>query len=69
MVVPVTGTGTQTVTIPGLRPGDYTVTLVAVTSTQTLTVAAPAADASVTKSTKAITKKVKTTKVKSSKKH
>ena len=40
-VVAVTGTGSVDVTIPGLRPGSYTVDLVAVSSTQTITVAAP----------------------------
>ena len=41
VVVPVTGTGSVTVKVPGLRPGSYSVKLVAVTSTSTLTVAAP----------------------------
>ena len=41
VVVAVTGVGPQTVTIPGLRPGNYTVDLVAVSNSQTLTVAAP----------------------------
>lgn len=40
-VVAVTGTGSVDVTVPGLRPGSYTVDLVAVSSTQTITVAAP----------------------------
>jgi hypothetical protein len=44
-VVAVTGTGSVTVTVPGLHPGDYTVELVKVSSTQALTVAAPAAAA------------------------
>ena len=42
-VVAVTGTGSVTVTVPGLHPGDYTVELVKVSSSQGLTVAAPAA--------------------------
>lgn len=41
VVVAVTGVGPQTVTIPGLRPGNYTVDLVAVSNSQSLTVAAP----------------------------
>ena len=41
-VVAVTGTGSVDVTVPGLRPGSYTVDLVAVSSTQTITVVAPA---------------------------
>jgi hypothetical protein len=41
IVVAVTGVGPQTVTIPGLRPGNYTVDLVAVSNSQSLTVAAP----------------------------
>lgn len=44
-VIAVTGTGSVTVTVPGLHPGDYTVELVKVSSTQALTVAAPAAAA------------------------
>ncbi len=40
-VIAVTGVGPQTVTIPGLRPGNYTVDLVAVSNSQSLTVAAP----------------------------
>ena len=40
-VVAVTGTGTQTVTIKNLRPGTYSVELVAVSSTQSLTVDQP----------------------------
>jgi hypothetical protein len=44
-VVAVTGTGSVTVTVPGLHPGDYTVELVKVSSSQGLTVAAPAAAA------------------------
>jgi hypothetical protein len=41
VVVAVTGVGPQTVSVPGLRPGNYTVELVAVSSSKTLTVAAP----------------------------
>ena len=41
IVVAVTGVGPQTVSVPGLRPGNYTVELVAVSSSQSLTVAAP----------------------------
>lgn len=41
-VVAVTGTGSQTVTVAGLHPGTYKVDLVAIDSTQTLTVAKPA---------------------------
>ena len=41
IVVPVTGTGSVDVTVTGLRPGNYTVDLVAVSSTQTITVSAP----------------------------
>jgi hypothetical protein len=41
VVVAVTGTGSQTVTVPDLHPGTYKVDLVAVSSTQTLTVAKP----------------------------
>ena len=44
-VVAVTGTGSVTVTVPGLHPGSYKVDLVKVASTQDLTVAAPAASA------------------------
>jgi|GEM_PF-3069839 len=40
-VVAVSGTGSQTVSVPGLRPGTYKVELVAVSSTQTITVAKP----------------------------
>jgi hypothetical protein len=40
-VVAVTGTGSVTVSVPGLRPGNYTVDLVKVTSSQDLSVAAP----------------------------
>jgi len=40
-VVAVTGTGTQTITINDLRPGTYSVELVAVSSAQTLTVDKP----------------------------
>lgn len=42
-VVAVTGTGSVTVTVPGLHPGDYNVDLVKVSSSQALTVAKPAA--------------------------
>jgi hypothetical protein len=45
IVVPVTGTGSVTVSVPGLHPGSYKVDLVKVASTQDLTVAAPAASA------------------------
>ena len=41
IVVAVTGVGPQTVSVPGLRPGNYTVELVAVSSSKSLTVAAP----------------------------
>ena len=41
IIVAVTGVGPQTVSVPGLRPGNYTVELVAVSSSQSLTVAAP----------------------------
>lgn len=41
-VIDVTGTGTQTITIDNLRPGTYSIELVAVSSTQSLTVEAPA---------------------------
>lgn len=40
-VVAVTGTGSVTVSVPGLHPGSYKVDLVKVSSTQDLTVAAP----------------------------
>ena len=40
-VVAVTGTGSVTVSGPGLHPGSYTVDLVKVSSSQDLTVAAP----------------------------
>ena len=40
-VIDVTGTGSQTITIDDLRPGTYSVELVAVSSTQSLTVDAP----------------------------
>jgi hypothetical protein len=40
-VVPVTGTGSFTVSVPGLHPGAYKVDLVKVSSSQDLTVAAP----------------------------
>lgn len=42
IVLDVTGTGSQTITINNLRPGTYSVELVAVSSTQSLTVEAPA---------------------------
>mgnify|MGYP000393793980 CR=1 FL=1 len=42
IVLDVTGTGSQTITINDLRPGTYSVALVAVSSTQSLTVEAPA---------------------------
>ena len=42
-VVAVTGTGSVTVSVPGLHPGSYKVDLVKVSSTQDLTVAAPVA--------------------------
>ena len=41
IIVAVTGVGPQTVSVPGLRPGNYTVELVAVSSSKSLTVAAP----------------------------
>lgn len=41
VMVAVTGTGSQTITINDLRPGTYSVELVAVSSTQTLTVDKP----------------------------
>lgn len=41
IVVPVTGTGSVTVSVPGLHPGSYKVDLVKVSSSQDLTVAAP----------------------------
>jgi hypothetical protein len=44
-VIDVTGTGSQTITIDDLRPGTYSVELVAVSSTQSLTVEAPATTA------------------------
>lgn len=40
-VIDVTGTGSQTITIDNLRPGTYSVELVAVSSSQSLTVEAP----------------------------
>lgn len=40
-VVAVTGTGSVTVSVPGLHPGTYTVELVKVSSSQDLTVTAP----------------------------
>lgn len=42
-VVAVTGTGSVTVSVPGLHPGTYTADLVKVSSSQTVTVTAPAA--------------------------
>jgi len=39
--VPVTGTGSQTVTLNLPHPGDYKVSLISVVSTQSITVAAP----------------------------
>ena len=39
--VPVTGTGSQTLTVNLPHPGNYTVTLVSVVSTQTITAVAP----------------------------
>jgi len=48
-VVALTGTGSVTVAVPGLHPGNYTVELVKVSSSQDLTVAAPAATAKVKK--------------------
>ena len=44
-VIDVTGTGSQTITINDLRPGTYSVELVAVSSSQSLTVEAPATSA------------------------
>lgn len=44
-VIEVTGTGSQTITIDDLRPGTYSVELVAVSSSQSLTVEAPATSA------------------------
>ena len=41
IVVAVTGTGSVTVTVPGLHPGTYTAELVKVDSSQSVTVAAP----------------------------
>ena len=41
IVVDVTGTGSVTVTVPGLHPGTYTAVLVKVASTQDVTVTAP----------------------------
>ena len=52
IVVPVTGTGSVTVSVPGLHPGSYKVDLVKVASTQDLTVAAPAAASAKTSTTK-----------------
>lgn len=43
IVVAVTGTGSVTVTVPDLHPGTYTADLVKVSSSQTVTVTAPAA--------------------------
>ena len=51
-VVAVTGTGSVTVSIPGLHPGSYKVDLVKVSSTQDLTVAAPTTAAATTATTK-----------------
>ncbi len=51
-VVPVTGTGSVTVSVPGLHPGSYKVDLVKVSSSQDLTVAAPTVAASTTATTK-----------------
>jgi hypothetical protein len=48
-VVAVTGTGSVTVTVPGLHPGNYIVELVKVSSSQDLNVVAPAATAKVKK--------------------
>lgn len=39
--VPVTGTGSQTITLNLPHPGDYKVSLISVVSTQSITVAAP----------------------------
>ncbi len=44
-VIDVTGTGSQTITINDLRPGTYSVELVAVSLSQSLTVEAPATSA------------------------
>ncbi len=44
-VVAVTGTGSVTISVPGLHPGTYKVDLVKVSSSQDLTVAAPATTA------------------------
>jgi hypothetical protein len=44
-VVPVTGTGSVTVSVPGLHPGVYKVDLIKVSSSQDLTVSAPATTA------------------------
>ena len=41
IVVAVTGTGSVTVTVPGLHPGTYTAELVKVDSSQSVTVTAP----------------------------
>ena len=51
-VVAVTGTGSVTVSVPGLHPGSYKVDLVKVSSTQDLTVAAPTTTAGSTASVK-----------------
>jgi hypothetical protein len=48
-VVALTGTGSVTVSVPGLHPGNYTVEVVKVASSQTLTVAAPVAPAAAAK--------------------
>ncbi|MEO0313430.1 MAG: hypothetical protein RL140_660 [Actinomycetota bacterium] len=52
IVVAVTGTGSVTVTVPGLHPGTYTAELVKVASSQSVTVAAPAASTTGTTATK-----------------
>ena len=51
-VVAVTGTGSVTVSVPGLHPGSYKVDLVKVSSTQDLTVAAPTTATGTTATTK-----------------
>ena len=51
-VVAVTGTGSVTVTVPGLHPGSYKVDLVKVASTQDLTVAAATTASAKTSTTK-----------------
>ena len=52
IVVAVTGTGSVTVTVPGLHPGTYTAELVKVASSQDVTVAAPVASTTGTTATK-----------------